>query len=61
MSKIIIVTFIDKDPTSPTYQKELVSHGIDTDTCEEVIFPSELFETLPCHYDSKLGEYVLND
>lgn len=61
MSKIIVVTFIDKDPTSPTYKKELVSQGIDTDTCEEVIFPSELFETFPCYYDSELGEYVLNN
>lgn len=61
MSKIIVVTFIDKDPTSPTYQKKIVSHGINTDTCDEVIFPPELFDEFPCHYDSELDEYVLNN
>ena len=61
MSKIILITYIDKDPTSPTYKDELVSHGIDTDTYEDIILPTEPLESFPCHYDSELGEYVLNN
>lgn len=60
-SKIIITTFIDKDKDSPTYGEELVSHGINSETLEDVILPSEPFSSIPCHYDSELGEYVLND
>lgn len=59
--KIIIMTFIDKDKDSPTYGEELVSHGINSETLKDVILPSEPFSTIPCHYDRKLGEYVLND
>ena len=60
-SKIILVTFIDKDVDSPTYGEELVSHGINSETLEDVILPSEPFSFIHCHYDSELGEYVLND
>lgn len=59
--KIIIMTFIDREKDSPTYGEELVSHGINSETLEDVILPSELFSSIPCHYDSELGEYVLND
>lgn len=59
--KIIIMTFIDKDKDSPTYGEELVSHGINSETLKDVILPSEPFSTIPCHYDCKLGEHVLND
>lgn len=59
--KIILVTFIDKNVDSPTYREELVSHGINSETLEDVILPSEPFSSIPCHYDSELGEYVLNN
>lgn len=59
--KIIIMTFIDKDKDSPTYGEELVSHGINSETLEDIILPSEPFSSISCHYDSELGEYVLND
>ena len=59
--KIIIMTFIDREKDSPTYGEELISHGINSDTLADVILPSEPFSNIPCHYDSELGEYVIND
>lgn len=61
MSKIIVMTYIDNDPISPTYKDELVSHGIDIVTCQTIIFPQEPLIRFPCHYDSELEEYVLNN
>lgn len=61
MSKIIVITYIDKDPMSPTYKQKLVSHGIDMVTYQTVILPPEPIIGFPCHYDSELEEYVLND
>ena len=39
MSKIIVITYIDKDPMSPTYKQKLVSHGIDMVTSDTIILP----------------------
>ena len=58
--KINIMTFIDREKDSPTYGEELVSHGINSETLADVILPSEPFSSIPCHYDSELGEYILN-
>ena len=61
MSKIIVITCIDKDPMSPTYKQKLVSHGIDMVTSNTFILPPEPINEFPCHYDPELDEYVLND
>ena len=58
---IVVITYIDKNPQSKTYKRELVSHGENIFTGESVIFPHELLSNFPCHYDNELGEYVLDE
>ena len=58
---IVVITYVDKNPNSKTYKKTLVSHGENLYTGESVIFPNELLNNFPCHYDNELGEYVLNE
>lgn len=57
---IIVITYTDKNPESKTYNKKLVSHGENLRTGQTVIFPPELLDEFPCHYDITLGEYILD-
>lgn len=63
MSKeiIVVITYVDKNPNSKTYKRTLVSHGEKLYTGRTVIFPNELLSNFSCHWDNKLGEYVVNE
>lgn len=62
MSKeiIVVIAYEDTNPESSTYKKKIVSHGENLNTGQTIIFPPELLNSFPCHYDSELCEYILD-
>lgn len=62
MSKeiIVVIAYEDTNPESPTYKNKIVSHGENLNTGQTIIFPPELLNSFPCHYDPELCEYILD-
>ena len=58
--KIVLITYIEKDPKSPDYNTKMVSHGENLTTGQSVIIPNEPLVCFDYHFDKNLGEYVLD-
>ena len=57
--KIILITYIENNPTSPDYKKKMVSHGVDVTTGQTIILPNEPLASFDRYFDPNLGEYML--
>ena len=57
--KIILMTYVENNPTSPDYRTKMVSHGVDLTTGQNVILPNEPLACFDRYFDQNLGEYVL--
>ena len=58
--KIVLITYIEKDPKSPDYKAKMVSHGENLNTGQSVILPNQPLVCFNHHFDKNLGEYVLD-
>ena len=58
--KIVLITYIEKDPKSPDYNPKMVSHGENLTTGQSVIIPNEPLSYFDYYFDKNLGEYVLD-
>lgn len=58
--KIVLITYVETNPKSPDYKAKMVSHGENLTTGRAVILPNEPLVNFDHHFDSNLGEYVLD-
>lgn len=58
--KIVLITYIEKDPKSPDYKAKMVSHGENLNTGQTVILPNQPLVCFDYHFDKNLGDYVLD-
>lgn len=57
---IVLATVMEKDPKTG-YARLIVSHGIDSETLQNVVLPQETPQALGAVLDRDLGEWVLRD
>ena len=55
---IILVTYKEKDPSSPYYNTEMVSHGMDSETLQNICLPDEPVRHMG-KFNQSIGEWVL--
>ena len=58
--KIVLITYIEKDPKSPDYKAKMVSHEENLNTGQTVILPNQPLVCFDHHFDKNLGDYVLD-
>lgn len=57
MSKVLIITYEHKTKTGDVV--DLCSHGVDTETLEQVVLPPEQASSVGDYYCRKLGGWVI--
>lgn len=60
MKKIVVITYKEKNPYSGLVE-HIVSHGVDLETNKLVVLPQVPVDQLGVLYDTKMGEFILNE
>lgn len=55
---IIVIVTTEEDPKTGR-SGQVVSHGVDTETGQNVILPCESPERVGAEWDAQIGEYVI--